>query len=91
MLQNAYFLVKIGADAAENEQYVAEICQKLATTLRVVGTDVLPALDLRRRLRRRARRRARRERCVLRRLAAEGTAVLLGPLEIREKGRRVSM
>ena len=35
MLQHAYFLAKIGADTAENEQHVAEICQKLATTLRV--------------------------------------------------------
>ena len=39
MLQNAYFLAKIGADTAENEQHFAEIlpkiCQKLATTLRV--------------------------------------------------------
>ena len=35
MLQNAYFLAKIGADTAENEQHLAEICQKLATTLRV--------------------------------------------------------
>ena len=25
MLQNAYFLAKIGADTAENEQYFAEI------------------------------------------------------------------
>jgi hypothetical protein len=25
MLQNAYFLAKIGADTAENEQHVAEI------------------------------------------------------------------
>ena len=33
MLQNAYFLAKIGADTAENEQQFAEICQKLATTL----------------------------------------------------------
>ena len=32
MLQNAYFLAKIGADTAENEQHFAEICQKLATT-----------------------------------------------------------
>ena len=31
MLQNAYFLAKIGADTAENEQHFAEICQKLAT------------------------------------------------------------
>ena len=35
MLQNVYFLAKIGADTAENEQHFAEICQKLATTLRV--------------------------------------------------------
>ena len=35
MLQNAYFLAKIGADTAENEQHFAKICQKLATTLRV--------------------------------------------------------
>ena len=35
MLQNAYFLAKIGADTAENEQHFAEICQKMATTLRV--------------------------------------------------------
>ena len=33
MLQNAYFLAKIGADTAENEQHFAEICQKLATTV----------------------------------------------------------
>ena len=36
MLQNAYFLAKIGADTAKNEQHFAEICQKLATTLREV-------------------------------------------------------
>ena len=35
MLQNAYFLAKIGVDTAENERNFAEICQKLATTLRV--------------------------------------------------------
>ena len=28
MLQNAYFLAKIGADTAENEQYFAEILPK---------------------------------------------------------------
>ena len=28
MLQNAYFLAKIGADTAENEQHVAEILPK---------------------------------------------------------------
>ena len=27
MLQNAYFLAKIGADTAENEQHCAEICR----------------------------------------------------------------
>jgi|OM-RGC.v1.025549449 hypothetical protein len=27
MLQNAYFLAKIGADTAENEQHFAEICR----------------------------------------------------------------
>ena len=46
MLQNAYFLAKIGADTAENEQHFAEICQKLATTLRVRwagGAYVAPA------------------------------------------------
>ena len=34
MLQNAYLLAKIG-DTAENERHFAEICQKLATTLRI--------------------------------------------------------
>ena len=29
MLQNAYFVAKIGADTAENEQHFAEILQKL--------------------------------------------------------------
>ena len=36
MLQNAYFLAKIGADTAENEQHLPKFCQKLATTLRAV-------------------------------------------------------
>ena len=35
MLSNAYFLAKIRFDTAENERNVAEICQKLATSLRV--------------------------------------------------------
>ena len=35
MLQNAYLVAKIGGDTAENERNFAEICQKLATTLRV--------------------------------------------------------
>ena len=34
MLQNFYFLAKIGADTAENEQHVAEILPKMATALR---------------------------------------------------------
>ena len=29
MLQNAYFLAKIGADTAENEQHFAEILPKI--------------------------------------------------------------
>ena len=29
MLQNAYFLAKIGADTAENEQHFAEILSKI--------------------------------------------------------------
>ena len=40
MLQNAYFLAKIGADTAENEQHVAEI-------LLVVGEDIREAHALR--------------------------------------------
>ena len=36
MLKNAYFLAKIGADTAENEQHFAEILPKLATTQAVV-------------------------------------------------------
>ena len=43
MLQNAYLLAKIGADTAENEQHFAEICQKLATTLRVPRPELDPA------------------------------------------------
>ena len=31
MLQNAYFLAKIGADTAENERDFAEMCQNFAT------------------------------------------------------------
>ena len=40
MLQNAYFLAKIGADTAENEQHFAEIFQIFATTLRVHASVV---------------------------------------------------
>ena len=43
MRQNAYFLAKIGADTAENEQHFADICQKVATTLRVRRADTEPA------------------------------------------------
>ena len=43
MLPHAYFLAKIGADTAENEQHFAEICQKLATTLRVRRADPAPS------------------------------------------------
>ena len=52
MLQNAYFLAKIGADTAENEQHLADILPKTGnypTTLRVssrakacMGGMVLP-------------------------------------------------
>ena len=31
MLQNAYFLAKIGADTAENEQHLAEILPKIGS------------------------------------------------------------
>ncbi len=34
MLQNAYFLAKIGADTAENEQHFAEILPKLGNCRR---------------------------------------------------------
>ena len=53
MLQNAYLLAKIGADAAENEQHLPKICQNLATTPRVR----LPGLALRPGPEREARRR----------------------------------
>ena len=51
MLQNAYFLAKIGADTAENEQHFAEILQtdaedEASTVLR--GRDGLHAGDHRR-------------------------------------------
>ena len=39
MLQNAYFLAKIGADTAENEHHLAENCQKLATAIPVVRSS----------------------------------------------------
>ena len=38
MLQNAYFLAKIGADTAENEQHFAEILPK-------TGNQLAPQLD----------------------------------------------
>ena len=40
MLQNAYFLAKIGADTAENEQHFAEICPGRRVADRG-GADVL--------------------------------------------------
>ena len=50
MLQNAYFLAKIGADTAENERKFGEISQKLATTMRnaerELDTDPHAALAL---------------------------------------------
>ena len=39
MLQNAYFLAKIGADTAENEQHFAEILPGARTALREGGAD----------------------------------------------------
>ena len=42
MLQNAYFLAKIGADTAENEQHLPKFCQKLATTRRGAPVAVPP-------------------------------------------------
>ena len=38
MLQNAYFLAKIGADTAETSNILPKFCQKLATTLRACGS-----------------------------------------------------
>ena len=45
MLQNAYFLAKIGADTAENEQHFAEILPKIGSyrTGRSRPADVLGA------------------------------------------------
>ena len=39
MLKNAYFLAKIGADTAENEQYFAEILPKTGWTCDVYRKD----------------------------------------------------
>ena len=36
MLQNAYFLAKIGADTAENEQHFAENLPKIGVAIDVV-------------------------------------------------------
>ena len=41
MLQNAYFLAKIGADTAENEQHFAEILPKIGNY--PTGPTVTPA------------------------------------------------
>ena len=37
MLQNEYFLAKIGADTAENEQYFAEILPKINRSVEPPG------------------------------------------------------
>ena len=42
MLQNAYFLAKIGADTAENEQHVAEILPKTGNYPTGPRTEVAP-------------------------------------------------
>ena len=44
MLQNAYFLAKIGADTAENEQHFAEILPKTGNypTVRLVEHEPAP-------------------------------------------------
>ena len=52
MLQNAYFLAKIGADTAENEQHFAEILpigRRVAEPDRSRRADALAALSARRR------------------------------------------
>ena len=50
MLQNAYFLAKIGADTAENEQHFAEILPKTGNYptihLRVISTGSTASPDL---------------------------------------------
>ena len=49
MLQNAYFLAKIGADTAENEQHFAEnlpkFAQKLEEKLENIGADHAVVLE----------------------------------------------
>ena len=46
MLQNAYFLAKIGADTAENEQHFAEILPIAVSTGLRVGLRLLRGLGL---------------------------------------------
>ena len=58
MLQNSYFLAKIGADTAENEQHFAEILPKTATYPTTLLLASRP--DLASKLRRRPPARARR-------------------------------
>ena len=58
MLQNAYFLAKIGADTAENEQHFAEILPKTGNY--PTGPPRRAPEPRARRSRRRARRRRRR-------------------------------
>ena len=45
MLQNAYFLAKIGADTAENEQHSAEILPKDAEVRRLTRVEPNPPFD----------------------------------------------
>ena len=47
MLQNAYFLAKIGADTAENEQHFAQILPKIGN-YPTEGTDARYGLRARR-------------------------------------------
>ena len=78
MLQDGYFLAKIGADTAENEQHFAEICQKLATTLRVrSSTGALPPGE---------DRKLADERVVVVELRDEGRADLQGPVRVGGDG-----
>ena len=39
MLQNAYFLAKIGADTAENEQHFAKFCQPTLSDVSLTRDD----------------------------------------------------
>ena len=46
MLQNAYFLAKIGADTAENEQHLPKFCQPtLSEVFHCVEVSPIPESD----------------------------------------------